>query len=100
MNYKIPTIGDYPKKLHVALYDQANPEYSIYRSKAVGEPPFMHANSVWCAIYDAVAAISQHQSRPLLNAPATGEEILKACEHQQQWLAEQSEQDESYVVEQ
>nr|WP_321386044.1 xanthine dehydrogenase molybdopterin binding subunit [uncultured Vibrio sp.] len=99
MNYKIPTIGDYPKQMHVDLYDQANPEYSIYRSKAVGEPPFMHANSVWCAIYDAIGSISQHQCTPVLNAPATGEEILNACEHQQQWLAEQSKQEASYVVE-
>ncbi|MBR9786635.1 MAG: xanthine dehydrogenase molybdopterin binding subunit [Vibrionaceae bacterium] len=99
MNYKIPTIGDYPKQMHVDLYDQANPEYSIYRSKAVGEPPFMHANSVWCAIYDAVASISQHQCPPVLHAPATGEEILNACEHQQQWLADQPIQEESYVVE-
>ncbi len=99
MNYKIPTIGDYPKQMHVALYDQANPEYSIYRSKAVGEPPFMHANSVWCAIYDAVASVSKHQCKPTLNAPATGEEILNACEHQQQWLANQTVPEESYVAE-
>lgn len=99
MNYKIPTIGDYPKQLAIDLYDQENPEYSIYRSKAVGEPPFMHANSVWCAIYDAVASISEHQCAPALHAPATGEEILNACEHQQQWLAEQVTQEVPYAVE-
>ncbi|MGY0615299.1 xanthine dehydrogenase molybdopterin binding subunit [Vibrio sp. FJH11] len=99
MNYKIPTIGDYPKQMHIDLYEQANPEYSIYRSKAVGEPPFMHANSVWCAIYDAVASLSQHQCAPALHAPATGEEILNACEHQQQWLADQLVPEEAYVVE-
>ncbi|MDB1124070.1 xanthine dehydrogenase molybdopterin binding subunit [Vibrio algarum] len=82
MNYKIPTIGDYPKQMNVALFDKANPEHSIYRSKAVGEPPFMHAISVWCAIYDAVASISNHTQAVDLNAPATGEEILKACEKQ------------------
>ncbi|MBL4295680.1 xanthine dehydrogenase molybdopterin binding subunit [Vibrio fluvialis] len=86
MNYKIPTIGDYPKQMQITLYDKANPEHSIYRSKAVGEPPFMHAISVWCAIYDAVASISEHRCAPHLHAPATGEMILSACEHQQQWL--------------
>ncbi|EKO3429444.1 xanthine dehydrogenase molybdopterin binding subunit [Vibrio fluvialis] len=86
MNYKIPTIGDYPKQMQIALYEKANPEHSIYRSKAVGEPPFMHAISVWCAIYDAVASISEHRCAPHLHAPATGEMILSACEHQQQWL--------------
>ena len=86
MNYKIPTIGDYPKQMHIDLYEKANPEHSIYRSKAVGEPPFMHAISVWCATYDAVASISAHKHAPQLHAPATGETILRACEEQLQWL--------------
>ncbi len=38
-NYKIPSIGDYPKQMNITLFDQANPEHSIFRSKAVGEPP-------------------------------------------------------------
>jgi xanthine dehydrogenase large subunit len=79
MNYKIPTIGDYPQQLTIALSEHANPEHSIYRSKAVGEPPFMHAISVWCAVYDAIASISDHQIAPTLHAPATGEQILTQC---------------------
>ncbi|MDV7104945.1 xanthine dehydrogenase molybdopterin binding subunit [Vibrio sp. TH_r3] len=82
MNYKIPTIGDYPKQMNIDLYDKANPEHSIYRSKAVGEPPFMHAISVWCAIYDAVGSITNHTLAVDLNAPATGEAILNACTKQ------------------
>ncbi|NLS14628.1 xanthine dehydrogenase molybdopterin binding subunit [Vibrio sp. SM6] len=89
MNYKIPTIGDYPQEMHIALYDKANPEHSIYRSKAVGEPPFMHGISVWCAIYDAIASISNHQIEPTLHAPATGEQILNACEAQRAALQNQ-----------
>ncbi len=80
MNYKIPSIHDYPNEMNIALFDKANPEHSIYRSKAIGEPPFMHAISTWCAIYDAVAAVSSHQQAPQLHAPATGEAILMACE--------------------
>ena len=30
---------------------------SIYRSKAVGEPPLMLPISVWCAISDAVGSL-------------------------------------------
>lgn len=82
MNYKIPSIADYPKTFNVELYDVPNPEHSIYRSKAVGEPPFMHAISTWCAIYDAVASISEHSVAPNLDAPATGERILNACQAQ------------------
>ncbi|WP_411991086.1 xanthine dehydrogenase molybdopterin binding subunit [Agarivorans sp. DSG3-1] len=88
-NYKIPTIGDYPKQMNISLFDQMNPEHSIYRSKAVGEPPFMLAISAWCAIYDAVASISQHQLAPQLDAPATGERILMACQRQFDFLEAQ-----------
>ncbi|MBM7036037.1 xanthine dehydrogenase molybdopterin binding subunit [Vibrio ulleungensis] len=79
MNYKIPTIGDYPAQLNISLSEHANPEHSIYRSKAVGEPPFMHAISVWCAVYDAIGSISDHTIAPKLQAPATGEQILQQC---------------------
>ncbi|PWI32303.1 xanthine dehydrogenase molybdopterin binding subunit [Vibrio albus] len=82
MNYKIPTIGDYPKQMNISLFDKMNPENTIFHSKGVGEPPFLHAISVWCAIYDAVASISGHKVIPTLNAPATGEHILTACINQ------------------
>lgn len=89
MNYKIPSIGDYPNSMNITLYDKPNPEYSIYRSKAVGEPPFMLAISVWCAIYDAIASLSHHQLPVALDMPATGEKILQACMQQQQWCNSQ-----------
>lgn len=92
MNYKIPTVGDHPKQLHIELFDEPNPEYSIYRSKAVGEPPFMHAISVWCALYDAIASISSYRHTPDLHAPATGEMILNACQEQLVWQSQQKEQ--------
>ena len=98
MNYKIPTIGDYPKQMHVDFYEKANPEQSIYRSKAVGEPPFMHAISAWCAIYDAIASISCHQVAPNLHAPATGEAILNACDEQWDWLASHADSKEARHV--
>ncbi|MFB9136954.1 xanthine dehydrogenase molybdopterin binding subunit [Vibrio olivae] len=98
MNYKIPTIGDYPKQMHVEFYEKANPEHSIYRSKAVGEPPFMHPISAWCAIYDAVAAISDHRVAPQLHAPATGEAILTACDHQFAWLKMHAQSEENSDV--
>lgn len=84
MNYKIPSIGDYPESMNITLYDKPNPEYNIYRSKAIGEPPFMLAISVWCAIYDAIASVSNHKIKPELHMPATGERILNACMQQLQ----------------
>lgn len=73
--YKIPTGRDMPNDFRVALYDGENPEDTIYRSKAVGEPPLMLGISVFLAIKDAVASV---KTRPHLNAPATPEEVLKA----------------------
>ncbi|PHR86895.1 MAG: xanthine dehydrogenase molybdopterin binding subunit [Moritella sp.] len=77
--YKIPTIGDRPKIMNIAIWEKGrNREETIYRSKAVGEPPFMLANSVYCALADAVCASTHYKSRANLNAPCTPEEILRA----------------------
>lgn len=76
--YKIPCASDRPKVLNVELWRAGeNREPTIHRSKAVGEPPFMLANSVFSALSMAVAAAGGH-SRLTLDAPATPERILKA----------------------
>ncbi|MFI4983552.1 MAG: molybdopterin cofactor-binding domain-containing protein, partial [Nevskiales bacterium] len=58
--YKIPAAGDWPEKFDVRLLEESpNPEDTIFRSKAVGEPPLMLAISVlrcWCeALTEAIA---------------------------------------------
>ncbi|GAC22776.1 xanthine dehydrogenase large subunit [Paraglaciecola mesophila KMM 241] len=75
--YKIPAIGDTPEVFNVDLYPRDNDEDSIYHSKAVGEPPFMLANSVWCAIKDAISSLTDYKVDPQLPAPATPEAVLK-----------------------
>ncbi len=74
--YKIPACSDRPAVFNVALWDQPNPAQTIYRSKAVGEPPFMLGISAFLALSDAVAACGP--AYPDLQAPATAEEILRA----------------------
>jgi xanthine dehydrogenase large subunit len=75
--YKIPVCSDVPVDFRVKLLESAtNREQTIYRSKAVGEPPFMLALSVFHAIRDAVAAAGE--THPELSAPATPEAILGA----------------------
>ena len=74
--YKIPACSDRPDVFNVALWNGENREDSIYRSKAVGEPPFMLGISAWLALSDAVGAYGG--SYPALNAPATSEEIWRA----------------------
>ena len=76
--YKIPTASDVPTDFRVRLWNsQGNVAPTIYRSKAVGEPPLMLAISVFCAIADAIASLKPGQS-PKLRAPATPEAIMAA----------------------
>ena len=88
--YKIPAIGDTPEIFNVDLYPRANDEDSIYHSKAVGEPPFMLANSVWCALKDAISSITDYQTDPVLHPPATPEKVYNAVEQAQTWLERQA----------
>jgi xanthine dehydrogenase large subunit len=76
--YKIPTASDRPRRLRIDLWDGENVEPTINRSKAVGEPPFMLAISVFSALNRAIAAARGTPGVPALNAPATPEAILKA----------------------
>ncbi|WP_377190420.1 xanthine dehydrogenase molybdopterin binding subunit [Ruegeria meonggei] len=71
--YKIPACSDQPDIFNVALWHGENREDTIYRSKAVGEPPFMLGISAWLALSNAVAACGDRY--PALDAPATAEQV-------------------------
>jgi xanthine dehydrogenase large subunit len=75
--YKIPAIGDVPKHFEIELWHEANPEDNVFGSKAVGEPPFMLAISVWEALRDAASA-ARGGGPVRMAAPATAENVLKA----------------------
>ena len=75
--YKIPTCSDLAPDFRVGLMAGfGNREDTIYRSKAVGEPPLMLGLSAFHAIRDAI----DQGDRPAsgLHAPATPESILRA----------------------
>jgi xanthine dehydrogenase large subunit len=77
--YKIPTSSDIPVDFRATMLETvSNREETIYRSKAVGEPPLMLSLSVFFAIRDAVAAVGGDRCRPHLSAPATPESVLNA----------------------
>ena len=76
--YKIPTATDVPEDFRVHLYQGDNREDSIHRSKAVGEPPFMLAFSVFFALRAAVSSAVDAGPSVALDAPATPEAILRA----------------------
>lgn len=76
--YKIPTANDCPVDFRVQLFDNVNVKDSVYRSKAVGEPPLLLPFSVFFALRDAISSVGAHQVDPPLRAPATPEAILDA----------------------
>jgi xanthine dehydrogenase large subunit len=79
--YKIPGSRDVPPIFNVRLLEDApNRAATIFRSKAIGEPPLMLAISVWLAIRDAIASLADHKLAPRLDAPATPERVLAAIE--------------------
>ncbi len=76
--YKIPTAGDVPRHFKVDLWPEPNPEDNVFGSKAVGEPPFMLALSVYEALRDAIAWARRDGHAVRLAAPATAEHVLAA----------------------
>jgi len=89
--YKIPGCADVPADLRVELFDAANREDTIHRSRAVGEPPLMLGLSVFHALRDALAACagsgdgdgdaaSDRGISVPLQAPATPEAVLRAID--------------------
>ncbi|PRY92640.1 xanthine dehydrogenase molybdenum binding subunit apoprotein [Hasllibacter halocynthiae] len=75
--YKIPAASDAPPAFDVRFWDRPNPERTVYRSKAVGEPPLMLGISAWLALGRAAAAFGDRW--PDLSAPATAEALYWAA---------------------
>ena len=77
--YKIPATGDIPEHFKVDLWPEPNREDNVFGSKAVGEPPFMLAISVYEAFKDAISAACPERESIVavqLTAPATPENVL------------------------
>ena len=76
--YKIPGSRDVPQILNVKLLENTpNIRNTIFRSKAVGEPPLMLSISCWLALKDAISNI-RGGGKVNLCVPATPENILNA----------------------
>ncbi|MEM9732559.1 MAG: xanthine dehydrogenase molybdopterin binding subunit [Pseudomonadota bacterium] len=79
--YKIPGSRDVPPAFKVEILDdKPNREETVFRSKAIGEPPLMLAISVWLALRDAVSSLSGGRFAAELDAPATPEAVLFAVD--------------------
>ena len=93
--YKIPACSDRPKQMNINLWKSgSNVEKTIFRSKAVGEPPLMLGISAFLALSDAVASVAGYQQYPDLNAPATPEQILTAVTRLSDQSREEMQSDE------
>lgn len=72
--------GDIPEHFKVSLFENQNNKPTPFNSKATGEPPLMLGLSAFFALRDAVAASADHKVVVHMDAPATPERILMACE--------------------
>ena len=74
--YKMPGRRDNPPAFNLHLQEDApNMVPDIFQSQAIGEPPLMHANSLWPAIRDALLRQADNKLTPKLNVPATLEAV-------------------------
>lgn len=79
--YKIPGSRDVPPVFNARILQNApNKEETVFRSKAVGEPPLMLALSVWLAVRDAIASLSDDKRAPVIDAPTTPDRVLAAVD--------------------
>lgn len=76
--YKIPSIGDMPVDFYLQLLTDAPNPLAVKQSKAVGEPPFMLAFSVWLALKEAIRAAKPSANLTNFSLPASNEVILLA----------------------
>ncbi len=73
--YKVPDIYSAPEVLVCQALETEGPEPAIFKSKAVGEPPFMYGIGAFFALQNAVKAFNP-QWQPDYDAPLTPEKIL------------------------
>ncbi len=79
--YKIPAITDVPQVFNVNFLENPDNTVSLYRSKALGEPPLLLGISVWTAVKNALSYVGARQI-PTLELPATVEQVLTVMTRQ------------------
>ncbi|MFM2152141.1 MAG: xanthine dehydrogenase molybdopterin binding subunit [Pseudomonadota bacterium] len=75
--YKIPAIGEAPEDFRVALLEQATQAGVVHGSKAVGEPPLMHAIAAVSALRHALQSVAGPGRAVELPIPCTPEAVLR-----------------------
>jgi xanthine dehydrogenase large subunit len=73
--YKIPDIYSVPKEIAIEPLQTDQDNLAIFRSKAVGEPPFMYGIGTYFALRNAIKAFNP-TSPIAFDAPMTPEKVL------------------------
>lgn len=73
--YKVPDIYSAPEVVECHPLEAEGPEPAIFKSKAVGEPPFMYGIGVYFALQNAIKSFNPAW-KPDFDAPLTPEKIL------------------------
>ena len=79
--YKIPSFDDVPLEMNIHLLENVPNPHAVLSSKAIGEPPFFLASSVFFAIKEALYSFRhEHGSSTFfpLFSPATPERVRMA----------------------
>ncbi|MBE0668659.1 MAG: xanthine dehydrogenase, partial [Bacteroidales bacterium] len=73
--YKIPDIYSAPARVVCHALETSGPDLAIFRSKAVGEPPFMYGIGAYFALRNAIKAF-RPGIKAYFDAPMTPEKVL------------------------
>jgi xanthine dehydrogenase large subunit len=73
--YKVPDIYSAPEVVECHPLETEGPGPAIFKSKAVGEPPFMYGIGVYFALQNAIKSFNPAW-KPDFDAPLTPEKIL------------------------
>ncbi|GMR30221.1 hypothetical protein PMAYCL1PPCAC_00416, partial [Pristionchus mayeri] len=80
-SYKIPTVHMVPERFQVKLLEKgSNYPGQIFRSKGIGEPPYLLATAVHSALRMAIDAYRGKSDFLHLDSPLTAKRILSACQ--------------------
>lgn len=73
--YKVPDIYSSPRILECRALETEGPQPAIFKSKAVGEPPFMYGIGAYFALQNAIRSFNPSWI-PDYDAPLTPEKVL------------------------
>ena len=73
--YKVPDIYSAPETLECHAIETDGSDLAVFKSKAVGEPPFMYGIGAYFALLNAIKAFNP-SCKAEFNAPLTPEKVL------------------------